>query len=88
MAVITKQPTENWYRQLKGDRIEVCLKQGALRMRASGTEAEVWKLVEAFEELSGAEAVGEWRRPARTGARQLAGQLSITEQLESDDGEE
>lgn len=87
-ATATKQPTDNWFRPLKRDRLEVCLKGLAedgtpLKMRASGPKDAVWRCVEMFEEMTGKEVVGEWKRPPRAGARPLAGQLSITEQLES-----
>ncbi len=71
------EPTKNWYRQLKGDRIEVCLQAGALRMRASGHETLIWHLVGEFEKLTGVEAVGEWKRPLPKGPRQLDRQISM-----------
>lgn len=72
-------PTENWYRQLAGDRIEVCLKAGGLRMRASGHETLIWHLIGEFEKLTGAEAVGEWKRPLPKGPKQLDGQISMVD---------
>jgi hypothetical protein len=87
-----KQPTDNWFRSLKNDRLEVCLAgriDGTpLRIRASGPKDHIWKVVEMFEEMTGIEVVGEWKRSPRSVARPLAGQLSITEQLESSDVEE
>lgn len=78
---------ENWFRPLKDDRLEVCLKAKGVRLRASGTSPEVWKLVELFETLTGAEITADWKRPPRTGSRPLDGQLTIG--LESGpDGEE
>lgn len=76
-ATTVEQPSENWFRRLKDDRLEVCLKADGLRLRASGSEAEVWQLVELFEELSGLAVEGEWRRPPRTGSRPLDGQLTM-----------
>lgn len=80
-TTVETPPQENWFRRLKDDRLEVCLKVGALRLRASGTEPEVWRLVEVFEELTGVAINGEWRRPPRTGQRPLDGQLTM-DQLE------
>ena len=73
-------PTENWYRQLKDDRIEVCLKAEGLRMRASGPEVAIWRLIEVFEQLTGAQAVGNWKRPLPKGPRQLDGQIAMLEE--------
>lgn len=78
-------PTDNWFRKLKGDRLEVCIKASGLRMRASGPELDVWKLVEAFEERTGVAIDGEWRRPPRTGSRPLEGQLTLGEEPGGDD---
>lgn len=74
---VTAQPGENWFRPLKGDRLEVCLKAEGLRLRASGPEGDVWRLVEAFEEMTGVEVQGEWLRPPRRGGRPMAGQLTM-----------
>lgn len=79
-------PTSNWYRQLRGDRIEVCLQTAGLRLRASGHETLIWHLIGEFEKLTGAEAVGEWKRPLPKGPHQLDGQISIINfSLEDDD---
>lgn len=74
--------SDNWFRNLKADRLEVCIKDEAsgLRLRASGPQDDIWKLVERFEELSGIAVDGEWRRPPRTGSRPLAGQLTLGEE--------
>lgn len=82
-TTVETPPQENWFRHLQDDRLEVCLKAEGLRMRASGPELYVWKLVEMFEEMTGIAINGEWRRPPRTGARQLDGQLTM-DQLESE----
>lgn len=85
---VEAQPNENWFRPLKDDRLEVCLKVNGLRLRASGPELDVWALVEQFEQRTGVAIDGEWRRPPRTGQRPLEGQLTM-DQLESGgDGEE
>ncbi len=84
--------TDSWFRQLKGGRLEVHLVGSVegvpLKMRASGPEDAIWKAVSMFEEMTGVAVEGEWRRPPRTGARPLDGQLTIMEQLESGDGED
>lgn len=71
---------DNWFRRLKDDRLEVCVRAKGVKLRASGPEEHVWKLVEAFEEQTGVAVEGEWRRPPRTGARPLAGQLTLGEE--------
>lgn len=80
--------SDSWFRPLKDDRLEVYLVGKTLddvpiKVRASGAAVHVWRVVEMFEEMTGKEVVGDWKRPPRTGARPLAGQLSIMEQLES-----
>lgn len=85
------EPTRNWFRPLKDDRLEVSLVgvtlDGApIKMRASGPEAAVWSVVEWFEEMTGKEVVADWKRPPRSGPRPLDGQLTM--ELESDDGED
>jgi hypothetical protein len=77
----------SWFRNLKGGRLEVCLKgsmpEGSnMKMRASGLERDVWKMVTMFEEMTGREVVGDWKRPPRSGARPIAGQLDIEELLD------
>lgn len=72
----------NWFRALKDDRLEVCLAGHSadgvgIKMRASGPAADIWRMVEMFEEMTGKEVVGDWRRPPRIGPRPLDGQLSI-----------
>lgn len=89
-ATATKQPSVNWFRTLKGDRLEVCLagktEDGVpLRMRASGTKEHVWEVVDMFEEMTGLTVEAYVKRPPRSGARPLAGQLAIFEQLRSED---
>lgn len=83
VAPADAQPTDNWFRELKDDRLEVSLRVEAMKMRASGPTADVWRLVERFEELTGVEITGDWRRPPRVGPRALEGQLDLTMQLES-----
>ena len=80
--------TECWFRPLRDDRLEIYLVGTALngepvKVRASGAQEAIWELVEWFEQITGREVVGDWRRPPRIGPRPMAGQLSITEQLES-----
>lgn len=80
---------ESWFRELKDDRLEVNLvgktADGVpVKMRASGPKDAVWKCVEMFEEMTGKEVVGEWRRPPRTGPRPLEGQLTIMEEPSED----
>lgn len=92
-AVAEREPSDNWFRPLKDDRLEVCLAGQtpdgvAIRMRASGAQEPIWQVVAMFEEMTGKEVVGDWKRPPRTGSRPIEGQLSITEQLESSDGED
>lgn len=74
---------DNWFRELKDDRLEVSLRVEGMKLRASGPKDDVWKLVEFFEELSGVEVMGDWCRPPRVGPRALEGQLDLTMQLES-----
>lgn len=86
-----KEPKSNWFRPLKGDRLEVSLSGVTtdgmpIKVRASGPEASIWRVVEMFEEMTGAQVVGDWKRPPRTGSRPLDGQLTIG--LESNDGED
>jgi hypothetical protein len=82
-------PETNWFRELKGDRLEVSLLADGLRMRVSGHEALVWYLVGEFEGLTGKEATGPWKRPLPKGQRQLDGQISMVDfPPEDDDGEE
>lgn len=86
MEATTIKRADSWFRGLKGGRLEVSLvgvtTDGVpLKMRASGAEAPIWKVVEMFEEMTGCAVEAEWRRPPRTGPRPMAGQLDLTEAL-------
>lgn len=81
---VEASPGDNWFRKLKDDRLEVFLQAEGLKLRASGAEADIWRLVEQFEELTGVAVEGEWRRPPRTGSRPLEGQLSLMEEPRED----
>lgn len=85
-------PKDNWFRPLKNDRLEVSLRVGDHKMRASGPQDDVWRLVEHFEELTGVAVEGDWKRAPRRGPRATEGQLDLTMalgELESGpDGEE
>lgn len=91
MPAELEDPGDNWFRPLKNGGLEVSLRTAdadgkrGLKLRASGAEADVWQLVERFEELVGAEVSGDWKRPPRTGPRVQEGQLDLTQQLESGD---
>lgn len=83
MPATKKKAADNWFRSLKNDRLEI-----SLAGKTSGPKEPIWQVVAMFEEMTGQQVVGDWKRPPRTGARPLVGQLSITEQLESDHGDE
>lgn len=72
-----------WFRELAGERLEVFLKAGNRKIRAHGPRAEMFELVEWFEQKTGVAVRGNWRRPPRRGPRQLKGQLDMTEMTEA-----
>lgn len=89
----TIKRSESWYRQLKGDRLEVKLtgqtSDGvAVKVRASGPTEQMWQVVAMFEEMTGTAVNGAWLRPPRSGAKPLEGQLTIIEALEEPDDED
>jgi hypothetical protein len=58
--------------------MEVMLRHGDLKLRASGPEERVWELVEWFEDKSGKRVSSPtWRRPPRSGPRQIPGQVEL-----------
>lgn len=80
----TSQP-RSWFRRLQDDRIEVFLRVGSHKLRASGPEEWVNSLVESFEQETGCRVDGAiWRDVPRRGPRPMDGQLDIME-LQSGD---
>lgn len=59
--------TEGWFRKLEGERLEIFLKHGDRKVRAHGPEADMFELVEWFEDKTGVQIQGGWRRPPRSG---------------------
>jgi hypothetical protein len=66
-----------WYRELKGDRIEVMIKSPELRICASGPREQVFSLVEFYEDLTERRISGDWKRPPRREPKQAEGQMAI-----------
>lgn len=67
-----------WFRRLQDSRMEIMLRAGDVKVRASGREAEMFELVEWFEDKTGKRVSSpEWRRPARSGARPIPGQVEL-----------
>jgi hypothetical protein len=58
---------QGWFRKLADDRLEIFLKAEGRKVRAHGPRAEMFELVEWFEEKTGVAVRGEWRRPPRRG---------------------
>jgi hypothetical protein len=88
MEAGTSKRTDSWFRKLKDECIEVHLVAemvfgGRLKIRASGPEAEMWRVVALFEELTGKAVEADWRRPPRMGPRPMRGQITIEEALDA-----
>jgi hypothetical protein len=84
---MTNAPTiEGWLRKLQDERLEIFLKADDRKIRASGPRAEMYELVDWFEEKTGL-AVNVPER-VYTGPRPIAGQMVITVGLQSDDEED
>jgi hypothetical protein len=79
---MTGKASESYFRNLKNDHIEICLRTPEFYLRASAPKEAIWELVETFEERAGVSVDGLERRPARK-ARPIDGQMStdITEHL-------
>jgi hypothetical protein len=77
-------PTERepacWFRRLNREvaSMEVMLRHGDLKLRASGPEATMFELVEWFEDRTGKVVTSPtWRRPPRSGPRPIPGQVEL-----------
>ena len=82
MTELREKQTDAWWRELNDGRIEIMCKAPNFRLRVTAPEAEAWEAVGMFEQWTGLTIESE-RRPRRR-PKQLAGQLSMTEQLEMD----
>lgn len=83
-----EKATDGWFRELKDGRMEAMLKAPGIRLRISGSPERVWAAVELFEEWTGKQVAGDWKRPPKRGARPIAGQTDIfmnQRPLEGDD---
>lgn len=70
---------EGWFRDLNDGRLEIFLKKGGRKLRASGPEEEMYELAEWFEQHAGATVYGtvqRWRMERR-GPRPIPGQLAL-----------
>lgn len=79
--------TEGWFRLLEDRRLEVFLKVGGLKVRASGTADQMNELADWFEDKTGmkiGEGVSTWRRPRR-GPRPMDGQAAFDLELVLDE---
>jgi hypothetical protein len=72
-----EKATDGWFRDLKDGRLEVMLKTPYTRVRMSGHPDQVWEIVELFEEWTGRQVNGEWKRPPGRGAKPMEGQTDI-----------
>lgn len=68
-----------WFRKLADGQLEIFLKAGKHKIRAHGPEADMYELVEWFEDKAGVKVQGDWKRPPRRGPRVLEGQTSLLE---------
>jgi acylphosphatase len=87
---MARQQTEGWFRSLDNGRLEIFLKtegeDATFKVRASGPEADMYELVEWFEQKTGLTVEGHWRR-VRKGPKPLEGQTSMmVPELQSDPG--
>jgi hypothetical protein len=82
-----EKSTDAWFSELKDDRMECMLKTPEIRLRVSGPAERVWEAVQLFEEWTGRQVAGDWKRPPKRGARQIPGQADIFMDLRSSDGE-
>lgn len=71
-----------WFRKLADGQLEIFLKSGQHKVRAHGPEADMYELVEWFEDKAGVKVQGDWKRPPRRGPRVLEGQTSLLEMAE------
>lgn len=89
----TPQPKiEGWFRQLDEGRIEIFLKvefrdQPTRKIRSSGPEAEMFELVEWFEQKTGLRVDSPTWRRVRTGPKPLEGQASLLDATPEPDSE-
>jgi hypothetical protein len=72
-----EKATDGWFRELKDGRMECMLKTPGIRLRVSGPAERVWAAVEMFEEWTGKQVAGDWKRPPKRGARPMEGQTDI-----------
>jgi len=88
--------SDSWYRRLKDGRIEINLvgriitdsENLPLKVRASLPEGEVGRIIDFFEDVTGATVEWEGRSSPPNGPKPIPGQTTILEQLESQNGEE
>lgn len=77
---------DGWFRKLDDGRLEIYLKvdgDDGRKIRASGPEAEMYELVDWFEEKTGLKVNSEQWRRVRKGPRPIEGQTSMIPELPS-----
>lgn len=87
-AVLRANKVEGWFRPLEDGRLEVLLKTAKFRVRCSGTEEQVNRVADLFEEITGTLVNGPdsdvfTRR--RSGPKPIMGQMNLTDVMPDED---